>query len=161
MVSWNKQVIFEFYINSHTRNSKVYLRCSSIYAYDAALLKTHTFYTSISFLKVNIKTSFGCKYGQPSNTSLVQPKWSIMEFFMVVKAILSRLLFFAHGIACIHLYVDFKGADYIDREYFWFLATMLVFLLVESCVTCLYRSGMFSFFMNTFENVHMFTLSYL
>lgn len=55
---------------------------------------------------------------------------------MVVKAILSRLLFFAHGFVCVYMYQK----DTADKN-FWLLVIPLVFLFVESCVTCVYRSG--------------------
>lgn len=55
---------------------------------------------------------------------------------MLFKAIMSRLLFFGHGIACCYLFNKEQTS-----QYYWFLVAPLVFLFIESCVTCVKRSG--------------------
>ena len=60
-----------------------------------------------------------------------------MKYWTVLKAIFSRLLFFAHGISAVYMYNQKKN----DANY-WFLLTPLLFLLIESFITIIYKKGL-------------------
>lgn len=61
-----------------------------------------------------------------------------MEFLTLMKAVVSRLLFIAHGIYAVYLfYSNTKDKDMNC----WFLLTPVALIVIEALVTLIYRRG--------------------
>ena len=60
-----------------------------------------------------------------------------MEAMLVIRSIMSRLVFFAHSLLSIYLYNTYHSGNKDN----WFMLVPVVFLLIESFITIGYRKG--------------------